>query len=308
MTDQLQFPLFIDSSILSDIKECKKRAYWKHIRGKASRGASIHLVAGGAFARGLEVTRRAFFADGMGAEDALGEGLIALLIAYDTTKLDADYEEHAKSPARIAGALVAYFDRYPIATDILKPAIINSKPAIEFSFSLELPNCHHPETNEPILYCGRSDMISEYNESLIIVDEKTTMQLGPTWGQKWDLRSQFMGYTWAGKQHGLPVIGAMARGVAIRKTGYDFAQALVQFSDWQIDRWLEQTCRDVNAFIECFKNKYYDYNFGEACTAYGGCEMKRLCTVKDPEPWVDLYYEDHYWNPLRQASTSTLVK
>lgn len=298
--DKLQFPLFVDSTIMADIKACKTRAYWKYIRNKAAHGTSIHLIAGGAFAAGLEVTRREFFIKGAPFEDALCEGVKALWAEYgDPQDLGLDYNEHAKSPLRITGALDYYFERYPIDTDILRPAIINDNHCIEFSFSLELP-VSHPETGEHILYCGRCDMISEYNGALIVVDEKTTSQLGQTWSSQWDLRSQFMGYTWAARQYGLPVTGAMVRGVAIRKTGYDSAQALVYFPEWMLNRWLEQTCKELEAFKACFLSSKYDLNYGGSCTEYGGCEMKKLCLIENPEPWVDLYYRDHTWNPLHR--------
>ena len=70
-----------------------------------------------------------------------------------------------KNIDRVIEALIYYFDTWPMATDLLKPYMFEGQPSVEFTFSIPLPILH-PDTNQPILYAGRCDMIAEYGEAL----------------------------------------------------------------------------------------------------------------------------------------------
>jgi hypothetical protein len=56
-----QFPEIIDSSMLSSLKTCETLFEKTYIQHWKAREASVHLHAGGAFAKGLEVARTAFW-------------------------------------------------------------------------------------------------------------------------------------------------------------------------------------------------------------------------------------------------------
>ena len=65
---------------------------------------------------------------------------------------------------------------------------------------------------------GRALRFGQMGEGLYIEDDKTTSQLGSSWGAQWDMRSQFTGYAWAARQSGLPIAGIIVRGISILKT------------------------------------------------------------------------------------------
>lgn len=301
---QLQRPMFphaIDSTLLSTFRSCPQkffRTYMEHWKPSAE---SVHLVAGKAFAEGIEKTRRAFYEDGKSAEDALAIGLQALIVAY------GDFEcppESPKSVHRMAGALEYYFSQYDLETDAAKPRLAaNGKRMIEFSFAEPLP-INHPVTGQPILYTGRADMIADFCGGVYNTDEKTTSSLGQTWAKQWDLRSQFTGYTWAGRQAGIPVKGTLVRGVSILKTKYDTLQCITGRSDAIINRWLRQTVYDIQRMIRCWEAGYWDFNLDHSCAEYGGCPLKVVCMGDNPDDWLPIYFHKRVWDPLLRAECS----
>jgi hypothetical protein len=290
-----QFPRAWDSTIHSAWKTCKRKFFERHVLGFRSMGNSIHLVAGGAFASGVEATRKAFYGDGLDPELAIGKGLVALALKWGDDPLVEP--EHPKSMQHMADALVRYFDKYRLGEDRLRPMMLGGKPAVECNFAFPL-DVKHPVTGEPILYCGRFDMLAEDDGIGFGVDEKTTGQLGPTWGNKWDLRAQFTGYTLGARTYGVNIAGFVVRGIALYKNDIGFAEAIVQRPQWMIDEWLEGLHLDIADAIRCYEMMKFPKVFDDACAGFSGCAYLRLCTTPDPEPFRKVYYEHDRWDPL----------
>jgi hypothetical protein len=206
--------------------------------------------------------------------------------------------ESAKSLERTAGALEFYFDRYPLGHDGADPIMLpGGKTGIEFSFAQPLPIAH-PVTGNPLLYTGRSDMIATFAGGIYIFDEKTASSLGPSWGRQWDMRSQFTGYSWASREIGIDTAGVIIRGVSILKTKYDTQQAITYRAPWEIDRWLDQSCRDIERMIQQWKQGHWDYSLDHACAEFGGCSLTQVCKSQNPESWLETYFERRVWDPL----------
>ncbi len=159
------FPQVVDASFLAAFRACPQRAFRTYIEHWKPKGESIHLVAGKAFASGLEAARRAFFEEGFSDQDALGRGIHALMKEYGDFQPD---EGAKKTLERMCGALEYYFEQYPLDTDSARPLEMPSgKSAIEFNFIEPLPYLH-PVSGDPILYTGRSDMICSFAEGIYI--------------------------------------------------------------------------------------------------------------------------------------------
>lgn len=293
----IDFPEVIDNTILNDFRACPQRAFRAHIEHWKGKGESVHLHAGQAFARGLEVARRQFFVEQVTEETAVARGVGALIEAYGNFEPPAD---SAKTCERMQGALVAYFDEWPLSKGA-KPSIMPSgRYAIEFSFAEPLPVLH-PVTKQPIIYAGRTDMICDFAGGRYLEDDKTTSSLGDTWASKWELRSQFTGYCWAAREARIDVNGVLVRGLSILKTKYGVAQAITYRSAWEIERWLHQTVRDVEAMIRCWEESYWDWNLGDACDSYGGCQFRQVCKSPEPAVWLPMYFERRRWDPLERT-------
>lgn len=324
------FPNTIDSTMLAAFRSCPQKMLRTYVQHWKPVSESVHLIAGGAFAKGIEAARRAFYEGDLTipvttygpteafpdvppgerhvdwshthdnsaiADAALAEeiGMNCLIAAY------GDFEcppESAKSIERMAGALQFYFDQYPLGADGTNPIMLaNGKRGIEMSFAHPL-GINHPVTGMPLLYTGRSDMIAEFAHGVYIFDEKTTSQLGASWSRQWEMRSQFTGYAWAALQDGIKTDGSIIRGVSILKTKYDTQQAITNRGAWEIERWHEQVLRDLKRMIECWEAGWWDYNMDTACGEYGGCSLLSACKSKDAESYLEIYFERKVWNPL----------
>jgi hypothetical protein len=223
-------------------------------------------------------------------------------------------EDHPKSFSNTFQALSAYLQHYPPLSDPIQPLKRpDGSPAVEFTFAipLDFPGFPlHPETAEPFQFVGRFDLLGTFNDLPVIVDEKTTQALGPTWVEQWGLRGQFMGYCWACQQLGYPVSTAAVRGIALLKREYKFETAIVQFPAHLITRWYEQLCYDLHQICGSYALHKRDpeaqalafpFNFADACTSYGGCAFTTLCSVSNPADWTHNYVR-FLWNPLEKEA------
>lgn len=289
------FPHAVDSTMLAAFRSCPQKLFRTYIEHWKPQSESVHLIAGGAFAKGIEVARRHFFEHGASPEVAEAEGLTALIEKYGDFECPPD---SAKSMERMCGALEFYFEQYPLGRDGLVPIKYgDGRSGIEFSFA-EPTDIMHPLTGDPILYTGRADLVGEFAGGLYIVDEKTTSQLGASWPKQWELRSQFSGYCWAARRAGIPVQGAIVRGISILKTKYDTLQCLTDRPEWEVLRWEEQVRHDIRRMIQCWETGYWDYNLDHSCAEYGGCGLVRICKSNDPETWLPMQFEKRVWDPL----------
>lgn len=321
-SEKLPFPSLLDSSMLATFKSCPAKFFMEYVQNFKSRGISVHLHAGGAFAKGMEVARKAFYTGhhdqlqtvgttetgeslsewreiscvSGDADYAIGAGLGALLSYYGNFECPDD---SAKSANRMAGAFEYYFDNYPLSNDDGQPVAYGpeNKRAIEFSFAHPLP-ITRPDTGEPIVYCGRMDSILAYTGGTFICDEKTTSQLGATWSRQWDLRSQFTGYAWGSRESGLKVDGVIVRGVSILKTKYETQQAISYRPQWLVDQWYDELLSWVNDIKMCWQTGRWVHNYDHACAEYGGCGFKTVCQSEDPAKWLEVGFERRVWNPL----------
>ena len=261
----------------------------------------MHLVAGGAFAKGVEKARAAFYEEGADADEAEAVGLAGLIGAYGDFACPAD---STKSLERMCGALEFYFAQYPLGADGANPITLpGGRKGIEFSFAEELAIAH-PVTGDPILYTGRSDMIAERAGGIYVYDEKTTSSLGASWARQWEMRSQFTGYLWAARKQGIKAEGAIVRGVSILKTKYDTMEIATYRTQYEIDRWEQQTLRDVQDMIRCWESGYWDWNLDGACTEYGGCAFIPVCKASEPEKWLPVNFTKKVWDPLLREESS----
>lgn len=323
------FPHTIDSTMLSTFRSCPQKMFRQYVEHWKPKAESVHLIAGGAFAKGIEVARKAYF-EGIAAiphiafevkdgeqvrivtwlEEACSPGdsavaqelgLAALLAVYGDFECPSD---SGKSLERTAGALEFYFERYPFDLDGTTPIVFpGGRRGIEFSFA-EPTGILHPVTGNPILYTGRADMVAEYAGAKYIFDEKTTSQLGASWPRQWEMRSQFTGYIWAAQRAGIATNGAVVRGISILKTKYDTLQSITYRTPYEVDRWVKQVELDLRRMIACWQDGYWDYNLDHACAEYGGCSFTQVCKSATPESWLPMYFEQRVWDPLERVQKS----
>lgn len=311
-----ELPNYIDSSMLTTFRGCRRRFYWSYIEALSSAGRSVHLVAGAAFAAGLEAARRAAFAAPEGGiEVQLNAAFPAFLREWGDFEAPAD---SAKSFDRTFSALEEYLEQHNPLTDYLTP-YYDDPLSVEYTFAIPT-EVAHPITREPILFVGRFDMLARYNNLPCIVDEKTTSSLAYNWADQWGMRGQFIGYCWALQQLGIPVDTALVRGIAIQKTQNQFRTAVIQYPRHLINRWyhqllfdLQRICTAYEVELERREQGHYhslspalwEFNFGDTCSSYGGCPFLNLCQAQDAEPFFTNYIRAR-WNPLSKQPLEEL--
>ena len=301
------FPHTVDSTIISTFRSCPQKAFLQYVNHWKPILQSVHLVAGGAFAAGIEAARKSYYVEGNSAEIAEGAGLAALILHYGDFECPVD---SAKSVERMCGALEFYFFNYPLGADGANPVTLpGGKRGIEFSFA-EPIGVNHPLTGDPILYTGRSDMIAERAGGVYIYDEKTTTSLGMQWTKQWEMRSQFSGYEWAARRQGIKTAGSIVRGVSIlmaKREGskqYDTMEVPTYRTEHELARFEDQLVRDVTRMKRMWEEGYWDFSLDSGCTEYGGCTFVRVCKSNDPSSWLPVYFEQRVWDPLARRLLS----
>lgn len=295
-----EFPSVIDTSMLKTKRSCLRKVELEYLLHWKPRTPNVHLHAGKSFARGLEVARDSFYVKGESPEISVAHGVGALLKEYGNFECP---EDSAKSATRMAGALEYYFSIYRLGEDKAIPLELPSgKKAIEFSF-LQPVDYKHPVTGDPILFSGRFDMAVGYAGGRFGEDDKTTSQLGMSWGRQWELDIQMTAYCWGAAQGGFPLDGFLIRGVSILKTKYDHAQEITYRAPWRIERWYEQVMKDLRDLQQGWESGHFDVNEGHACNEYGGCVFRNVCSAKEPEGWLDTHFIRRRWDPVTRIET-----
>ena len=298
-----EFPTVIDNTMISCYRGCERKFWLEFIYGLRPVRPSIHLHAGGVYARGLEDLRKAYYGDGVPLSDALQAAFTGATEEWGDKQWPTD---SVKSFPRIIEAIVAYSQEYPLDTDILKPHMTALGPSVEFTFAIPIPDTAHPITGEPLLYGGRFDMLANYRDEMLVVhDDKTCSALGAQWAKQWRLRSQFTGYMWAARMYGFDVTATTVRGCALLRSSIKFGDAITYRPQWMIDEWLEGmilTAKEMTAKWErhsdpTLRERQYAKQFGDTCSHYGGCAFLDLCDKEVWKQWVEGNYIETRWNP-----------
>lgn len=325
-------PINVDSTMITCLRSCPEKMNLEFIYGLRPPGISVDLHAGAAFATGVEAVRKAVFQKGKPLSEALTEGYAAYSLAWGDFEIP-EWKKTAKTRENVWFAVEEYFRKWSPLTDHFQPYYLNGKPTFEWSFAIPLEPCregdnrleangevtyrsynpddhpghfpNHPN-GSPWLYSGRFDMLGSYEGQPRWGDEKTTGgSISTGWADKWRLRNQFLGYTWALRQHGMQTVGGVVRGIAILKTKIDLVEATPIYSDDQIDRWYEQLRRDMWRLRQAWDSGYFDLNLADTCTSYGNCMFMNICAASSENRlnWMN-DFEVRRWNPLEKNPIS----
>ncbi len=315
---QPQLPLYLDSTMRSCFVSCPRKYYNEFILRLAPPGLSVDLHAGGCFSTALETVYKGVWRDHLTVADALLRAEAAFELAWGDFEIP-EWKRTAKTKDRMWLAVEDYFREYPPLSDHVQPYFdSNGSPTFEYSFAIPLepatdtysgPDAFplHP-SGAPFLYTGRFDKLGTLCGRPVVCDEKTTgSAFSQFWSDSFSLRGQFLGYVWACQQCGIDVQSVIVRGVQILKTKPTaFAECEKHFSSDLISRWYEQLRRDLWRLRKAWDSSYFDFNFGESCTAYGNCAFMDLCTTSNPEPYYSTFGTRN-WDPLKKNPVAESV-
>jgi len=294
-------PEHVDSTMMNSFRSCRQKFKNEHIFGLRPAEQSIDLHAGAVFSATLERFYREVFSNGLDPSPALARAYATFQTEWGDFIIRKD--KHPKTPENMWAAVEDYIRTYPPRSDSVQPYFTDGTPSFEFSFAipLDFPNWpRHPVSGNPFVYVGRFDLLGKRDDRPVVRDEKTAQRLESNWAEKWDLRSQFLGYCWALQHNGIPCNTVVIRGVIINLTQIRQVEAVKIYPQFLIDRWFEQLRRDLISLVKCWEDGYFDYNLGDTCTAYSHCPFIPLCSSPNPDLWYS-NYEVRRWNPLSKS-------
>lgn len=299
-------PHVIDSTMLVQFRACPKKFEYEYAHNLRPAGRKVDLVAGGAFAAGLEAAYQAYFNEGKGHDKAMQAAYKAFRSEWgdfpETTK------GSTKTATRTFAALLDYFNTYSLDKDHVRPMLRGDGTATyEFSFAIPLDFAEFPRhpDGSPFIYAGRFDAFGMMGKTMVIRDEKTSGRApSHNWTEQWNLRNQFLGYVWAAQASGYPVDTVVVRGVTIQATQFYQVEAIKKYDLWEINRFVNQLQRDLHRMVDCWQSGYFDYNLGDTCTSYGLCSYHQLCSTREPEIWFGEYSREK-WDPITRSTEPT---
>ncbi len=321
-----------DSTSLGYLKTCPRLYQYHMIEGWIPKEESIHLRFGQEYHQAIhdyEVGR----AEGFGFEDSMRMTIQRLLMRIKDWDPDPTLKPFPyKNKDQLLHLVVAYLDEFrddPCKTLILE----NGKPAVELSFKFQLDwgptaasipvgavtgitvhdrdGVTEVDVNkaepQPYLLCGHLDRVVTFDDTIFVVDHKTTTTaLTDFYFNQYSPNNQMTLYTFAGKV----ILDAVVSGVIVEgaqvliEKPMKFERRPTYRSDEVIDEWLddlEYHLANAEAFAEA---NYWPMN-DTACGNYGGCRFREVCsrpaTVRERFLKSDFIQlpENERWNPLR---------
>lgn len=302
------FPAAIDNSMRKELVKCQTAAKYRYEMGlkPAGEGGRVDLIAGAAYAKGLEIMRKSYYDWKVPAQASLEAGIAACYAQYGNF---VPPPKSNKTADRMAGALAYYVSQFPLEDERYVPfQLPDGKWTIEMMFSYPM-GLTHPVTGEELEYCGNFDALVIDRLSPLhdawVCDEKTTSQMGEKWVNQWPLDSQMTGYCWGARkllqEHGMDparVKGAIINGIAIRMHDYGVMRLPVYRHDWEIERWYGQMLSDVTRWTDAHIEQNHNMALDHACAFYNNpCDFATLCLSKNPERLYQGSYVVERWNP-----------
>jgi len=302
MTTTATLPTYIDATMMATFRQCPRKFFTEFCLDLRPSRLSIDLHAGACFASAIENLYTHYY----GKAGVVGVDFDTALLRTHGQFLDqwGDFVANKPTPKtreNVWRAVETYFTQWRPETDPIQPFDKSGGGAFEFTFAIPLDDHDWPRhpSGQPFLFAGRFDLLGLWQGRPIIRDEKTTTSIGSQWADQWRLRSQFMGYVWACQQSGIQLDTVCIRGVGILMKEIKLAEAFKTYGPSRIAKWHEQFQRDLWRLTKCWTDGYFDYNFADACTSYGGCPFMDLCESDHPERWYS-QYEKRSWNPTQK--------
>ena len=302
MTTAASLPTYINSTMMSAFRQCPRKFFTEFCLNLRPARLSIDLHAGACFASAIENFYRHYYS-GADFDTSLARTHGQYMDQWGD--FVSNKPDTPKTRENVWKAVERYFQQWRPETDPIQPFDKSAGGAFEFTFAIPLPVADHTggfplhPSGEPFQYAGRFDLLGVWQGRPIIRDEKTTTSIGQKWADQWRLRSQFMGYVWACQQSGIQLDTVCVRGIGILKTDIKLAEAFKTFGPSPHREVVQQLQRDLWRLRRSWDEGYFNYNFADACSSYGGCPFLDLCESDHPERWYS-QFEKRTWNPTHK--------
>lgn len=297
--------VLIDNSEFSTWGSCFSMGLYAGALKRVNSRSRTPLAFGAAVHAGLE---RFFKGHANWREYALQEATAQELDSLGDPKRNTD---------KLMDLLEAYvleYERHPeMQFKILR---VEDQLGVEQSFTVPLGqilvNWRGQERSIDILWMGKIDLLTEYDNSIAPVDHKTTTVMGEKFADDKVRSSQMLGYTYAARYlskelfNGLPVFGVRINALAMRSAGFEFKQFDIPFPDWKVAEWQMEQQLKIKELIHELSDFLITGDAvptREHCvTKYGKCAYFDVCdsvpAMRDRMIFDDAYFYVSEWSPL----------
>lgn len=300
-----------DSTSLGDFKRCPRYYQYTMIEGWASREDNLHLRFGIEYHQALhdyELAKADHMSHDASVEVATYQ-LLSRIYEWDpdtTSKAGQKKNKHT-----LLRAVVWYLDKFK--NDPAKTIEHLGKPALEVSFRWELdygPNQYEPLGSPKInpqmyMLCGHLDRIVDLNDDIYVMDRKTSSSgLTSYYFSQFEPNNQMTLYSLAGQiVLKTPIRGVIIDAVQVKEEP-EFQRSMTYRTPDQMTEWLADLQVTLAYAESCAVAGYWPQN-DTACTMYGGCRFKGVCSsspqVRQKFLEADFIQldKDNKWNPLK---------
>jgi hypothetical protein len=295
--------LNLDNTKRSCFSSCPRKYYWQHIRNLRSPSGSTALRYGLTWHAALESyylhIQQSSWSD---AAVALSKAALAAKTTWDTeTAVFPNFYSDYRTLENCLLAFTTYIDHYAQDKSYLK--------VVEIERIFKLPITIIDGTS--INFTGKIDAIVSLNDSLWLMEHKTTSMSLSQQQARINRDPQVIGYSYAGTR--LPNLPAPISGILIsthhlsayksRMTGLynspkiEFERRPQIFTDGDFSSWRTSFIWTAGQLLDCLDRNYFPMQL-DSCYRYGKCSYTDLCE-QGPDPSdanTSAYIEVSPWN------------
>ena len=304
---------------------------------------NVDLHAGKEFASAMEITRKAYFQQGLSAQEAIALGTKNLLEVYGASYAEAEYPDTNKTPEKMAEVFQALFIETPLDEMTTIPfEMADGSLSVEQTFTVELPY-NHPDTGKPLVFQGTLDMLAMRDGLIYAEDEKTCQSVLLDHEKQSNLlRTQKeVAYVVLANKNKEKFGGGKVDFIKINrckiKKNYTKGERKVEVYEFRVDEWYQQTWwNNLLYTVQAMLNKYLSYkvsldmqdrctnpedakklqdeviyqrSYGSACTLYfRPCEFTYHCTSGNGQNLVEQGYQQVVCNNLTKERALTIAQ
>lgn len=293
------FPLIISNTDLTLLSQCELRWFRERCQSLRKPRFNIDLTAGAAFAKGVELTRNAFYFNKLDSEQAIEIGYEHILESMHNSMADEDTDV-LKSPERMALALKSYFKKFPLeSSECIPMEKEDGTFAIEHTMTVELPILH-PELDVPLIFKGKLDMLGREMGRLYTFDEKTCKSIASNSSAMLKTAGQFIGYSWLAREKGIIIEGAKVRKVAIQIKETKIEEIQIPITDFMIDMWYKSLIIKLETIVSKYKEVMQGKDFNDifirdyqlGCTSFNKpCPFADGCASSYGEKFIEAEFD-----------------
>lgn len=286
MADLLKAPSEFDYTAMSTFLRCRKRYYWRFVRGYVGKTPQTAPEFGRCIHKALDTWFKTHDRDAAIAT-----------FAKEFVENPADDKRTLAVGKKL---LMLYTEKY--AHEGFK--VLASE--LPFSASVKAGN---------FTLIGRIDKIIEWDKAILVMDHKTTSRLGYEFFFKVKPNMQFDGYIWAARQLGFPGCSGILLDALLVAKGLTTPAQLAKLqplgrdvsmrTDEELSDYLRNICLIVEDIRKCYETDIW-YDNTESCCDFVECPYRRICKEDKAiqEKIANMDFKVELWDP-RKAQDAT---